>query len=167
MAVLSGYMNTPLGQARLAAEADRVVECYFTGQPHLPGTGRRHARESPVLEEATRQIDEYFLKKRRSFSILTNPKGTDFQRRVWEVLKEVPYGETLSYQEIAFRIGKDRHYARAVAAAIAHNPVMILIPCHRIVGADRSLTGYAGGLDRKKALLELEGARTGDGGSSA
>ncbi len=165
MTVLSGYIDTPLGEAILMAEENRVVEFYFTGQRPDPGPGadRRHAPDSPVLEEAKRQIGEYFLKKRKSFSIPTDPKGTDFQRRVWEVLKEVPYGETLSYQEIAFRIGENRNYARAVASAIAQNPVMILIPCHRIIGTDGSLTGYAGGLDRKKALLELEGSlRTGD-----
>ncbi|MHB1606619.1 MAG: methylated-DNA--[protein]-cysteine S-methyltransferase [Leptospirales bacterium] len=158
MTLRSRYIDTPLGEAIIMAEENRVVEFYFAGHRHAPGHGtdRRHAADSPVLEEAKHQIEEYFLKKRQSFRIPTNPKGTDFQHCVWETLKEIPYGETLSYQEIAFRIGKARNYARAVASAISRNPVMIFIPCHRIIGADGSLTGYAGGLDRKKALLELE-----------
>lgn len=153
-------IDTPLGTAILVEEDSRVVEFYFSGQRTDPVHRGDHRQEpdSPVLEEAKRQINAYFLKKRQSFSIPLAPEGTDFQRRVWEILKTVPYGGTVSYQEIAFRIGKNRNYARAVASAIAQNPVMILIPCHRIIGADGSLTGYAGGLDRKKALLELEGS---------
>ena len=153
-------IDTPLGTAILVVENSRVVEFYFSGQRPDPVHRGDHRQEpdSPVLAEAKRQINAYFLKKRQSFSIPLAPEGTDFQRRVWETLKTVPYGGTVSYQEIAFRIGKNRNYARAVASAIAQNPVMILIPCHRIIGADGSLTGYAGGLDRKKALLELEGS---------
>ncbi|MHB1927635.1 MAG: methylated-DNA--[protein]-cysteine S-methyltransferase [Leptospirillum sp.] len=166
MTVISQSIDTPLGQAILVADADRVVAFYFAGQrpPFGPGTGRRDDPHSPVLEEAKRQISEYFRKKRQAFSLPTDPKGTDFQRCVWDILKTVPYGKTRSYQEIAFLAGEGKNYARAVASAIARNPVMILIPCHRIIGADGSLTGYAGGLDRKKALLELEGStRTPDG----
>lgn len=158
--MISQSIDTPLGQAILVAQDNRVVAFYFAGQRPLPAHGKDlpKSADSPVLEEAKRQVNEYFLKKRQSFSIPTDPEGTDFQRRIWEILKTIPYGETRSYQEIAFRIGKNRNYARAVASAIAQNPVMILIPCHRIIGADGSLTGYAGGLDRKKVLLELEGS---------
>lgn len=168
MTLRCSYIDTPLGEAIIMAEENRVVKFYFSGPPHFPGHGtdRRHEVDSPLLEEAKHQIEEYFLKKRQSFRIPTNPKGTDFQHRVWETLEEIPYGETLSYQEIAFRVGKGKNYARAVASAIAQNPVMILIPCHRVIGTDGSLTGYAGGLDRKKALLELEGrTRQGIGSS--
>uniref|UniRef100_A0A7C3LUR0 Methylated-DNA--protein-cysteine methyltransferase n=1 Tax=Leptospirillum ferriphilum TaxID=178606 RepID=A0A7C3LUR0_9BACT len=158
MTMMAGTIDTPLGEAILIVEGDRVVEFFFAGQRSVPGTVRRPLPASRVLEEAKSQINEYFLKKRQSFTVPADPKGTDFQRRVWEVLKGVPFGETLSYQDIALGIGEGKNYARPVASAIAQNPVMILIPCHRIIGADGSLTGYAGGLGRKKALLELEGS---------
>lgn len=157
--MISQSIDTPLGKAILVAQDDRVVAFYFAGQRPLPAhRNDLPNRPPPVLEEAKRQINAYFLKKRQAFSIPTDPQGTDFQRRIWEILMTVPYGETRSYQEIAYCLGKNRNYARAVASAIARNPVMILIPCHRIIGADGSLTGYAGGLDRKKVLLELEGS---------
>lgn len=112
-------------------------------------------RSSAVIEEAKRQLDEYFAGKRREFEIPLLPVGTDFQLCVWKALLDIPYGETRSYMEIAKAIGNEKG-VRAVAQAIGANGIDIFIPCHRVVGAKHSLTGFAGGLDKKKFLLNLE-----------
>ena len=109
---------------------------------------------SSVLELARQQLDEYFLGIRRSFEIPLHPVGTDFQRKVWNALLDIPYGETRSYKEIAQSIGNP-NCVRAVAGAIGANGISILIPCHRIIGSNRSLTGFAGGLEAKRILLCL------------
>ncbi len=159
------YLNidTPLGLAILMAEEGHVVKFGFIGQPLLsnPGSNWQYAPESPFLSDAKCQIDEYFSNKRQVFSIPVNPKGTAFQCHVWEALKEIPFGKTVSYRELTLFTGKNKNFTRAVASAIARNPVMILIPCHRVIGEDGSLTGYAGGVERKKSLLGLEGVETG------
>lgn len=107
------------------------------------------------LEQAVIQLQEYFEGKRTHFDLKLNPKGTDFQQSVWQELLNIPYGKTLSYMELSKKIG-DVKAIRAVAAANGKNPLWIVIPCHRVIGTDGSLTGYAGGLWRKKWLLELE-----------
>lgn len=109
----------------------------------------------PLFGELKIQLDEYFSGNRRRFDLPLSASGTDFQKKVWKELLRVPFGRTLSYKELAARLG-DIRSVRAVAAAVGRNPMMILIPCHRIIGSDGSLTGYAGGLDRKQFLLELE-----------
>ena len=149
---------TPLGPAILMAEEDHVVSFAFLGHPRLPHLGsiRNYAPESPFLSEAEHQIEEYFSKKRQVFTLPVNPKGTMFQCLVWKTLMEVPFGHTVSYRELTLLTGKSTNFTRAVASAIARNPIMIFIPCHRVIGSDGSLTGYAGGLERKKMLLELE-----------
>ena len=151
-------IGTPLGPAILMAEEDHVVRFAFIGHPLLPHPGSiwNYAPESPFLSEAERQIEEYFLKKRQVFTLPVNPKGTTFQCLVWKTLMEVPFGKTVSYRELTLLTGKSTNFTRSVASAIARNPIMIFIPCHRIIGSDSSLTGYAGGLERKKMLLELE-----------
>ena len=108
-----------------------------------------------ILKEPATQLKEYFEGKRREFSLKLNPVGTVFQKKVWNALLEVPYGKTLSYFELSEKIG-DVKAIRAVAAANGKNPIWIVIPCHRIIGSDGSLTGYAGGLHRKKWLLDHE-----------
>ncbi len=108
-----------------------------------------------VLEDAVYQLQEYFDEKRDVFDLDLNPKGTDFQKRVWTALQEIPYGKTISYLELSKTLG-DVKAIRAVAAANGKNPLWIIIPCHRVIGSDGSLTGYAGGLHRKKWLLEHE-----------
>ena len=110
---------------------------------------------SSVLEKARQQLDEYFLGIRRSFEVPLHPVGTDFQKKVWNALLDIPYGETRSYKEIAQNIGSPNS-VRAVAGAIGANGISILIPCHRVIGSNRSLTGFAGGLEAKRILLELE-----------
>jgi methylated-DNA-[protein]-cysteine S-methyltransferase len=111
--------------------------------------------ESPLLKEAVAQLKEYFDGKRTQFSLPMNPDGTDFQKRVWQELKEIPFGKTKSYQEIANQLG-DPKVIRAAASANGKNPIAIIIPCHRVIGSDGSLTGYAGGLHRKRWLLDHE-----------
>lgn len=111
---------------------------------------------SPVLEEAQRQLDEYFAGKRKTFDIPLHITGSDFQRKIWNILIDIPYGEIKSYKDIAVGFG-DCKAVRAVAQAIGANGISIFIPCHRVVGSNRSLTGYAGGLDAKRMLLEIEG----------
>lgn len=110
---------------------------------------------SLVLEQTKLQLDEYFLGIRRSFENPLYPVGTDFQKKVWSALLEIPYGETRSYKDIAQNIGNPKG-SRAVAGAIGVNGISILIPCHRVIGSNRSLTGFAGGLEAKRILLELE-----------
>jgi methylated-DNA-[protein]-cysteine S-methyltransferase len=112
-------------------------------------------RSTPVLESTLRQLREYFGNERRAFKLALDPGGTDFQRRVWEVVLKIPFDKTISYGELARRIGTS---ARAIGGAVGANPVPIVIPCHRVVGADGSLTGYGGGLRMKVWLLRHEGS---------
>ena len=138
--------------------------CDWKGMPCAERNLRRIGRyvnadvcivSSSVLEETMRQLDDYFAGNRQLFTIPLHPVGTDFQLRVWRALLDIPYGETKSYMEIAQTIGNPRG-ARAVAQAIGANGIGIIIPCHRVIGSNHSLTGFAGGLDNKKFLLELE-----------
>ena len=114
-------------------------------------------RDTPLLLEARRQLEEYFAGLRAAFSLPLAPEGTDFQKAVWRELENIPYGETRTYGQIARALGNP-NASRAVGMANHKNPVAIMIPCHRVIGADGSLTGYAGGLDIKETLLRLEGA---------
>ena len=110
---------------------------------------------SPVVEQTKRQLDDYFAGHRKTFDIPLHPFGTDFQLLVWRALVDIPYGKTMTYMEIATKIGNATG-VRAVAQAIGANGIDILIPCHRIIGSNHSMTGYTGGLDKKKFLIELE-----------
>lgn len=112
-------------------------------------------KETELISLAATQLREYFDGKRKEFSIKLNPKGTEFQKKVWEALLAIPYGETRSYKEIAIAIG-NKNASRAVGMANNKNPIMCIIPCHRVIGADGSLTGYGGGIDIKEKLLKLE-----------
>ena len=114
-------------------------------------------RAHPVLVQAQQQLEEYFAGKRRAFTVKLDPAGTEFQNRVWRALRTIPFGETRSYAEIADQIGS-RKAVRAVGAANGRNPISIIVPCHRVIGADGKLTGFAGGLEVKARLLALEGA---------
>jgi methylated-DNA-[protein]-cysteine S-methyltransferase len=108
-----------------------------------------------ILKQAVKELEEYFLGKRKTFSVPLNPKGTEFQMKVWKELGQIPYGETISYEELAKRI-KNPKAVRAVGAANGKNPLWLIVPCHRVIGKNGSLTGYAGGLSVKKKLLSLE-----------
>ena len=144
--------DTPVGQMALAGEGDAISRLYLPGLP-LP---RLASRETPLLARGREELLEYLAGARRDFDLPLAPQGTPFQQRVWAALREIPYGQTRSYRELALAAGSPRGY-RAVGMANHWNPIPILIPCHRVVGADGSLTGYAGGLELKRKLLELEG----------
>ncbi|AIA30769.1 methylated-DNA--[protein]-cysteine S-methyltransferase [Leptospirillum ferriphilum] len=149
-------IKTPLGPVTLLSEEGALIRVFFDGTPEPSERVSGGDDKDSLLASAAGQIGEYLDGRRREFRLPVRLSGTPFQRDVWEVLRTIPYGKTLSYQEITRLLGKDDRHLRAVGSAISKNPLMILVPCHRVIGSDGSLTGYAGGLDRKKALLELE-----------
>lgn len=150
-------LSAPLGPMTLAASANALAGVWFDGQQHQPSHGAwTETATHPVLQRAVTQLQEYFAGDRKVFDVpLDLDGGTPFQQQVWQALLAIPYGSTESYSAISQRIGKPRA-VRAVGAAIGRNPLSIVVPCHRVVGAKGALTGYAGGLDRKVALLKLE-----------
>lgn len=156
-------MGSPLGDVRLVASPDGLAGLWFVQrQRHEPSAERLAAwptvASHPVLDAAKRQLDEYFHGRRQRFDLpIDLGQGTDFQQAAWRALLAIPAGTTTSYGALAARLGKHRA-VRAVGAAVGRNPLSIVVPCHRVVGGNGSLTGYAGGLDRKQALLRLEGA---------
>ena len=152
-------MNTtvhpsPVGPLTLVSDAGALIACEFEGRTTRRST-RHHDGPDPVLDLARRELDAFFAGTLRAFTVPVAPRGTDFQRRVWSALRTIPYGETTSYGAIASRIGA-RDAVRAVGAANGANPISIIIPCHRVIGANGSLTGFGGGLERKRFLLDLE-----------
>ena len=159
--------HSPLGLMTLAATDAGLAGLWFAGQRHLPPelSGLlqtdplwRTDAGHPVLQETSQQLTDYFAGRRHRFELpLDLAGGTDFQQAVWRALLDIGHGKTASYSHIGSRIGKPAA-VRAVGAAIGRNPVSIIVPCHRVIGSSGSLTGYAGGLDRKTALLKLEGA---------
>lgn len=153
--------HTPLGAVCLTAYADQLTGVYFMGQKHFPMQDSLWKRRDDdlILLAAQQEILAYFHSGRQQFTVPLTLQGTLFQQQVWKALQEIPYGVTLSYKALAERLGQPRAM-RAVAAAVSRNPLSIVIPCHRIIGSDGSLTGYAGGLDRKRALLALEMGNT-------
>lgn len=159
--------ESPLGPLTLVAGSAGIRNVHFPGRSLRLPAGRR-----PPMPEVADQLDAYFAGERRAFELDLDLRGDPLQRLVWAQLREIPYGTTVSYGELAGRIDDSRYpeglepyrRVRLAAAAIGRTPTPILVPCHRVIGADGSLTGYGGGLDRKRALLELEGA---GGGSSS
>lgn len=151
-------VDSPLGSLTLVVdETDALVALYVPGQSHGPEESGVDLgeRDDTVAQAAVEQLAEYFAGARSRFSVRLSPTGTPFQRRVWEALAEIPYGTTESYGRLAARIGSPRG-TRAVGAAASRNPIGIIVPCHRLVGASGALTGYAGGLERKRWLLDFE-----------
>lgn len=149
---------SPLGRIVLAAVDDQLLGVWFDEQTHLPDLSAcTSAPDHPVLQRTALQLTQYFAGQRRTFDVpLATVAGTPFQQAVWRALQDIPFGSTCSYGELARRIGKPAA-VRAVGAAVGRNPLGIIVPCHRVIGASGSLTGYAGGLHRKTALLQLEG----------
>ena len=147
------FFETPLGYMALGAEEGAIVRLYLPNSP----TPRLMSRPTPLLEEGQRQLLEYLTGTRREFDLPLNPPGTPFQQKVWAALRDIPYGQTRSYRDVARAAGCPRGF-RAVGMANHRNPIPIFIPCHRVVGSDGSLTGYAGGLELKKTLLAIEGS---------
>ena len=150
---------SPLGAITLASDGEALTGLWFEGQKYYAATlEKTHAEKAlPVFTQAERWLDLYFAGERPDFMPPLRLKGTAFRRAVWELLLAVPYGQTVSYGELARRLGLPKASARAVGGALGHNPVSLIVPCHRVVGADGSLSGYAGGVDRKRRLLTLEG----------
>ena len=150
--------ESPLGPMYATAEDDGITHIEFQGAKYAPAEQPDWIEDpkAPALAACGTQLAEYFAGTRTEFDLPLAPRGSTFQKRVWEEIARVPYGETISYAELARRAGAPGQ-ARAAGAATGRNPVSLVIPCHRIVGSDGSLTGYAGGLERKRELLELEG----------
>jgi methylated-DNA-[protein]-cysteine S-methyltransferase len=151
------FYASPQGQMLLVADDAALCGVYFDRQKYLPQVAtqwRRDARHA-TLRQAQRELAEYFGGERKQFELALAPEGTPFQRAVWKAISGVGFGETITYGELALRSGCPGS-ARAAGAATGRNPIGIVVPCHRIVGSNGSLTGYAGGLDRKRALLALE-----------
>lgn len=158
MLFLTHYAS-PLGPILLAADETGLTGLWFEAQKYFPsflGVDYQE-KETPILTETVRWLDVYFSGKDPGFLPPLHPQGSPFRQTVWDILLTIPRGQTITYGEIARRLGV--RSAQAVGGAVGHNPISILIPCHRVVGSDGSLTGYAGGLDRKTRLLQLEGAR--------
>ena len=143
------YIKTPLGIAKIVGDDNGISEI------SVSDGGEINSIIPNVLQEAVSQLNDYFIGKTTDFNFKLNPHGTDFQQRVWKGLLEIPYGTTMSYLELSKKLG-DIKAIRAVASANGKNPLWIVVPCHRVIGTDGSLTGYAGGLWRKKWLLEHE-----------
>lgn len=145
----TAYIKTPLGIARIEGDEHGIAVISVIGQ------GDSSSEIPNVLTEAVAQLNDYFDGKRNDFTFKLNPSGTEFQQKVWKGLLEIPFGKTMSYLELSKKLG-DVKAIRAVASANGKNPLWIVVPCHRVIGSDGSLTGYAGGLWRKKWLLEHE-----------
>ena len=150
------YINSMLGTLRLEEEDDALcgVQLCPDGVPELDPLPRKVC-ETPLLQETEEQLNEYFAGARREFDLPLAPKGTAFQKAVWAEMTKIPYGEVRTYGQLAAALGKPKA-SRAVGSACHRNPLCIVVPCHRVIGADGSLTGYAEGLDIKEYLLELE-----------
>ena len=158
----STHYSSPIGKILLVSKNNRLIGAWFEGQKYFsPGIDGTVERDDEILLKAQDWLDRYFNGEKPAIGELDlAPEGTDFRCEVWNILREIPYGKTLSYNDIAQKIaqkrGIEKMSAQAVGGAVAHNPISIIIPCHRVVGSDGSLTGYAGGLDRKLFLLKHE-----------
>lgn len=167
--VYTSHYDSPIGALLLAERDGKLVGLWMEGQKYFLGSLREETQEresSPVLRQAGLWLDRYFAGERPAISELPlAPIGSEFRKEVWQVLCEIPYGETTTYREISQKIaarrGLDRMSAQAVGGAVGHNPISIIIPCHRVVGSNGSLTGYAGGLQKKIKLLTHEGVDMG------
>jgi len=150
--------GSPLGELLLVGEGDALVSLSLPGQRTTPTVRPDWVRDDEAFTEATRQLSAYFAGRLTHFELNLAPDGTEFQQRVWRTLDDIPYGSTTTYGELAARLDVPRAEIRAVGAAIGANPLLIVRPCHRVIGADGSMRGYAGGVERKVRLLTHEGA---------
>ena len=151
------YEETPFGRMLLVADERALRGAHFIEDKYIPRIGDtwRERPLAPMLARAAAQLREYFAGTRRQFDLDLEPDGTPFQRSVWQALLEVPFGVTSTYSALAARVG-NRKACRAVGLANSRNPISIIVPCHRVIGADGSLTGYASGVERKRSLLAFE-----------
>jgi methylated-DNA-[protein]-cysteine S-methyltransferase len=148
-------IESPVGELTLVSVDGALAGLYFPGHWYMPDPEAFGARAEHGFEPAEAQLAEYFAGERTEFELQTTAAGDEFQRQVWELIDRIPYGETTTYGEMASELG-DPVLARKVGGAVGRNPLSIVVPCHRVVGKDGKLTGYAGGLERKQFLLELE-----------
>ena len=158
----TGIYHSPLGNLLLAADDTGLTGLWFEGQKYFARTlpEEQQLKETPVLAETRHWLNIYFSGKEPVFTPPLHPAGSAFRQAVWQILLQIPYGKTMTYGEIAREKAKRQQVshmsAQAVGGAVGHNAISIIIPCHRVIGANGSLTGYAGGIDKKAALLELE-----------
>lgn len=161
------FFDTRLGTMLLVASDEGLTGAYFVGQKYPPAADAIGDRVSPdedrLLAQAGAELQQYFACERQVFEVPLAPQGDAFSQQVWQILLGIPYGETVTYGTIASRLG-NKALAQRVGQSVGHNPVSVIIPCHRVLGSDGSLTGYAGGLDRKRSLLSLEEPDAADAG---
>ncbi|HEY6852709.1 MAG TPA: methylated-DNA--[protein]-cysteine S-methyltransferase [Gemmatimonadales bacterium] len=153
-------MQTPIGELTLTATDTALTGVYFPSSRHGPppvAQGEPHGPAAEILARARQQLAEYFTRARMTFDLPLAAQGTEFEHQVWDALRRIPFGTTTSYGEIARKLGDARN-ARAVGTANGKNPIPIIVPCHRVIGANGDLTGFGGGIERKRWLLEHEGA---------
>ncbi|MBP0629271.1 MULTISPECIES: methylated-DNA--[protein]-cysteine S-methyltransferase [unclassified Cupriavidus] len=155
-------IDSPLGTMLLRAEGTCLTGVFFAGQKYYPANvagscGEASPQEAAVLERAAQELAEYFAGKRDAFTVPVRFAGSPFQQRVWQALRDIPCGATASYGELAGALGLPPTHARAVGGAVGRNPLSVIVPCHRVLGSAGALTGYAGGIERKRALLRREG----------
>ncbi len=149
------FLDTPIGTLRLVSQNNMITKVEFDGQHQINADDILQC--DSALEEAAKQLKEYFAGRRENFHLSLCPGGTEFQQQVWTSLSAIPYGELRSYSDIACSINRPKA-VRAVGAANGRNPIPIIVPCHRVIGSNGSLTGFAGGLEMKEQLLKLEGS---------
>lgn len=156
------HYTSPLGDITIASDGDALTGLWFDGQKYFGAglSGQCEEKVLSVFQDTKRWLDIYFAGKEPDFILPLAPQGSLFRKAVWDILQSIPYGKTMTYGQIAEKIAKQQGLskmsAQAVGGAVGHNPISIIIPCHRVVGTNRSLTGYAGGIDRKIKLLTLE-----------
>lgn len=159
----TSYYNSPIGRIFLAADDTGLTGLWFEGEKYFCDNldTQNMEKETEIIKEAKRWLDIYFQGIEPDFTPPLHPIGTEFRQRVWTILKKIPYGKTITYKDIAEQIaaqkGIEKMSSQAVGGAVGHNEISIIIPCHRVVGTNGSLTGFAGGIDKKFKLLELEG----------
>jgi len=158
--IIYTVMDSPIGQLLLTANGAGLTGIFFQAGPHSKPPEKDWISDAKPFTEVMAQLDAYFAGELKDFNLPLAPAGTKFQMTVWEALQSIPYGETISYGELADRIGNPKA-VRAVGGANGKNPIPVIVPCHRVIGSDGSLTGFGGGLSIKEALLTLEGARHG------
>ena len=158
------YYDSPIGKITLGAREDVLVGAWFEGQKYFANTlpDEHIPQETEILTETIKWLDMYFSGEEPNFTPPLHPSGSSFRQAVWQILLQIPYGQTITYGEIARKMAEmknvSRMSAQAVGGAVGHNEISIIIPCHRVIGTNGSLTGYAGGIDKKLSLLELEHA---------
>ena len=153
--------NSEIGNIIIVSDGENLTGLWFEGQKHFLNLFEEQEEELEIFTKTKKWLDIYFSGKKPEFSIPVLFSGTEFRVKVWNILKEIPDGEVITYGDIAKRLAEEKGIkkmsAQAVGAAVGHNPISIIVPCHRVIGNNNNLTGYAGGLDKKKRLLEIEG----------